>query len=388
MNADEALPAFSDAVDASAEITPKPQSKPPHKLRPSGDVESLPLTVEQLQQYSAIIDVRSPAEFALDHLPNAINLPVLSNDERVVVGTLYKQQGAFAAKKIGAAVVARNIAGHLDVYFADKPKHFKALIYCWRGGGRSGAMTHILRTIGFDAKQLQGGYKAWRAQLVLDIDALAPQFSYRVICGRTGSGKSRLLEALARQGAQVLDLEQLAAHKGSILGNLPDTPQPSQKGFESLVWAALNRFDVTQPVFVEAESKKVGAVQVPHLLMETMRSSACIEVVTPQNARIDLLREEYQHLIEHPALLFSKLDCLVGLHSQAQIDEWKAFANAEDWHSFVESMLLKHYDPAYTRSMFSNYIHANTAAVVAVNDISTAGFDRCAQALLATFSTQ
>ncbi len=377
------------SVDASvADVDPSeaaPQ-KQPHKPRPAGGIESLPLTAAQLHAYSVIIDVRSPAEFALDHLPDAINLPVLSNDERIVVGTLYKQQGAFNAKKVGAALVARNVAAHLDTYFADKPKHFRALIYCWRGGARSGALTHILRNIGFDAKQLQGGYKAWRAQLVLDIDALAPQFRYQVVCGRTGSGKSRLLEALARRGAQVLDLEQLAAHKGSILGDLPDAPQPSQKGFESLVWAALNSFDVALPVFVEAESKKVGAVQVPHTLMDTMRNGACFEAITPQDARICLLREEYLHLIENHALLFSKLDCLVGLHSQAQIDEWKAFANAKNWDSFVESMLVKHYDPAYERSMFSNYVHANAAAPVAVGDISPAGFDACAQHLLSQFS--
>ena len=148
----------------------------------------------------------------------------------------------------------------------------------------------------------------------------------------------------------------------------------------------LNSFDVTAPVFVEAESKKVGAVQVPHILMDTMRTGACFEAITPQDARICLLREEYQHLIDNPALLFLKLDCLVGLHSQAQIDEWKAFAHARDWDNFVEGMLVKHYDPAYERSMFSNYVHANTAAPVAVNDISAAGFDTCAQQLLSRFN--
>ena len=185
----------------------------------------------------------------------------------------------------------------------------------------------------------------------------------------------------------MLDLEQLAAHKGSILGDLPDIPQPSQKGFESAVWAALNTFDVAKPVFVEAESKKVGAVQVPQRLMDTMRGGACFETITPQDARICLLREEYQHLIANPALLFSKLDCLVALHSKAQIEAWKTLANAAQWDRFVEDMLITHYDPAYERSMFANYLNANQATAVAISDISAAGFDACAQQLLAAFAT-
>ena len=178
-----------------------------------------------------MIDVRSPGEFAEDHIPGAINLPVLSDAERERVGTLYKQVSSFEAKKVGAALVSRNIAQYLEGYFADKPKSYRPLVYCWRGGSRSGSMTHILQKIGFGAMQLDGGYKAYRRHVVAELSSLPARLSYRVVCGPTGSGKSRLLQMLASEGAQVLDLEELAAHRGSLLGALPDRSQPTAKKF-------------------------------------------------------------------------------------------------------------------------------------------------------------
>lgn len=344
-------------------------------------VQTLPLSLAELEAFDAIIDTRSPAEFTEDHLPGAINCPVLNDEERVLVGTTYKQQSAFEAKKIGAAIVARNIAAHIDTLFADKPKQWKPLIYCWRGGSRSGAMTHILRSVGWNAAQLEGGYKAWRGQVLHELDTLPVQFSYRVVCGRTGSGKSRLLEALAEVGAQVLDLEKLALHKGSVLGNLPNQPQPSQRMFESLIWHDLGRFDASRPVYVEAESKKVGVLHVPNVLMQTMREAPCVEVVTPSPLRATLLREEYAHLIANQDELFFKLDCLKALHSAERIDEWKHLARLGAWDAFVTSMLEHHYDPAYLRSMFSNFRHAREAAPLTIDDISPAGFTALARTL-------
>ncbi|MGB4347155.1 MAG: tRNA 2-selenouridine(34) synthase MnmH, partial [Burkholderiaceae bacterium] len=233
-----------------------------------------------LDNYDSIIDVRSESEFALDHIPGAINCPVLHDAERVQVGTLYKQTSAFDAKKIGAALVARNISQHLETQFIDKPRDWKPLIYCWRGGNRSGAMAHILAKIGWHAVQLDGGYKEYRRAVNLMLEDQAERLQFRVICGTTGSGKSRLLEALARAGAQVLDLEQLAAHRGSVLGNLPAEPQPSQKMFESRIWQTLRHYSPEQVVFVESESKKVGNLRVPERLMEKMRSSPCIALTT------------------------------------------------------------------------------------------------------------
>lgn len=340
-----------------------------------------PLSLEQLQQFDAIIDVRSPAEFAADHLPGAINLPVLSNQERIEVGTLYKQSSAFEAKKAGAVLVARNIAAHIDTVMRDKPKNWKPLVYCWRGGSRSGAMTHILRSVGWSAQQLEGGYKAWRGQVIRDLDQLPARFMYRVICGRTGSGKSRLLEALAADGHQVLDLEKLAAHKGSVLGDLPDEAQPSQKMFESSIWLALSCFSTSRPVYVEAESKRVGVLRVPEILMQHMRQSDCHEVQTPTDLRVRLLREEYAHLIANPPRLYARLDCLRELHSGERIAAWKELANEERWDEFVANMLAQHYDPAYDKSMFRNYVKAKHASPLNVKTIDSAGFAALAAAL-------
>ena len=336
--------------------------------------QALPLTLQDLAIFDSIIDVRSPGEFAVDHVPGAVNHPVLSDAERAAVGTIYKQHSAFEAKKVGAALVARNIGAHIDASFRDKPRKWKPLIYCWRGGSRSGAMAHVLRSVGWNALLLEGGYKRWRGQVIADLGTLPEQFRYHVICGRTGSGKSRLLEALAESGAQVLDLEKLAAHKGSVLGDLPDQPQPPQKLFESRIWTDLAGFDTTRPVYVEAESKKVGNLRVPQPLIECMWRSTCFEVVTPALLRVKLLREEYAHLIFNRELLFHKLDCLKTLHAAQQIDEWKRLAHAAQWDEFVGNMLKNHYDPAYERSMFNNYVKARLAVTLQTVDISAKGF--------------
>ncbi len=344
-------------------------------------LQLMPLSLDLLRSFNAIIDVRSPSEYAADHLPGAVNFPVLDDTERARIGTLYKQVSAFEAKKLGAAIVARNIASHIEEAFLDHPKNWKPLIYCWRGGARSGAMTHILRSIGWQAVQLEGGYKAWRVQVVGDLETLPTKFTYKVICGRTGSGKSRLLDAMAQHGHQVLDLEKLAAHKGSVLGDLPGELQPGQKKFDGLIWQVISRFDPARPVYVEAESKKVGCLRVPDVLIQCMRNSPCYDVDTPQPLRVQLLREEYSHLIADRALLFSKLDTLKELHSKERIAAWKSFAQNGRWDEFVSDMLIEHYDPAYARSMFRNFVHAKNATELTVDDISFEGFLKVARTL-------
>ena len=334
----------------------------------------------QLDRFDCIIDVRSESEYALDHIPGAINCPVLNDEERVRIGTMYKQVNAFEAKKVGAALVARNIASHIEHHFADKPKDWKPLIYCWRGGNRSGSLAHILARIGWPAIQLDGGYKAYRAH-VSEALSTPPALRFKVICGTTGSGKSRLLEVLDAIGAQVLDLEQLAAHRGSVLGNLPSQPQPTQKMFETLIWNKLRHFDPALPVFVESESKKVGQLRVPDAVMENMRGSPCVALTLSRPNRVRLLMEDYHHFAESPATLNAQLDCLVKLHGRDKIESWHALANGGQMPVLVDQLLVEHYDPAYTRSIDRNFTQFSQAEVLELKDIGVDDFMAAARHL-------
>jgi tRNA 2-selenouridine synthase len=340
-------------------------------------------TVAQLDEFDEIIDVRTPSEFREDHVPGAVNFPVLDDDERARVGTIYKQVSSFEAKKIGAALVSRNIARHIESYFVTKPKGWRPLVYCWRGGKRSGSMAHILSEIGWKVARLEGGYKAYRKRVIDDLATLPLQFQFHVVCGPTGSGKSRLLQALERRGAQVLDLEQLAAHRGSVLGNLPNELQPAQKMFESSVWHKLRHFNPAQPVYVEGESKKIGLLRVPDALIHRMwESGICVRLQLEPGQRVKLLQEEYRHFVEDPAALMAKVECLRGLHSPEQLDAWRELVDAGRWDEFVLDMLQHHYDPTYTRSMLKHYPQLEQGPLLHPADISDAAYDKLAKTLL------
>ncbi len=341
---------------------------------------SVPMDAAGLDAFDAVLDARTPSEYAEDHLPGALSTPVLNDGERAEVGTLYKQVSPFEAKKLGGALVARNVAAHVERQFRDKPKDWRPLVYCWRGGKRSGAMAHILREIGWNAATLEGGYRAYRRWVVAELDRIPGRYTYVVVHGPTGSGKSRLLDALGRAGAQVLDLERLAAHRGSVLGNLPDRPQPSQKMFESTLLHALSRLDPARPVFVEGESKKIGQVQVPDGLIQRMRSSRCLALEADIATRVSLLLDEYRHFIEDRASLDAQLDCLVGLHGREKIATWKSLAAAGEWRAFVERLLVEHYDPAYRKSSARNFAQLTDAERVQID--SPDGFDAVAPLLV------
>jgi tRNA 2-selenouridine synthase len=343
-----------------------------------------PVTLAEAEQYDEIIDVRSPAEFAEDHIPGAINLPVLDNEERARVGTLYKQVAAFDAKKLGAALVSRNIAQHLERHFADKPRNYRPLVYCWRGGSRSGAMATVLRSVGWHAGQLEGGYKAYRRAVVADLAAWPEPLRFIVVCGATGVGKSRFLRALAEAGAQVLDLEDLAAHKGSVLGAEPDRPQPPQKFFESLIWQHLKGLDRNQPVYVESESKKIGNLHTPEALLARMRASPCLNLEAAVPVRVALLLDEYGHFLRQPELLFRQLDCLVALLGRDRIDAWKALARDGDWNQLVAELLERHYDPAYARSLGRNYTLAADGPRLYLDSPEPAAFAALARQVMAS----
>ena len=435
--------------------------------------------------FDAIIDARTPSEFAEDHVPGAISAPVLYDAERAEVGTLYKQVSPFEAKKLGGALVAKNVARHVEQLFGQKDKGWRPLIYCWRGGKRSGAMAHILREIGWDAQTLEGGYRAYRRWVVDALATVPAEIDFIVVHGPTGSGKSRFLAALGKAGAQVLDLEALAAHRGSVLGGLPGEPQPSQKWFESQLlaelekfdrarpvlvegeskkigelqvpealmarmrtsrcvtletalatrvtllldeyrhflaalgkagaqvldlealaahrgsvlgglpgepqpsqkWfesqllAAVENFDRARPVFVEGESKKIGELQVPDALMARMRASRCITLETDLSTRVTLLLDEYRHFVADRAALEAQLDCLTALHGKERIAQWKALAAAGNWREFVTRLLIEHYDPAYRRSSMHNFEQLGAAQRVAIASADENAFARAAESL-------
>jgi tRNA 2-selenouridine synthase len=365
--------------------------KHPDSMRQRVDVDSrqtrsgrapIQATVAQLSEFDEVIDVRSESEYGEDHVPGALNCPVLDNSERALVGTLYKQTSSFDAKKLGASLVSANIARHLREQFHDRPRDWRPLVYCWRGGGRSDALAHVLAQIGWRVGRLEGGYKAYRHAVVADLDVLPRRFTWRVVCGMTGTGKSRTLRALGAAGAQVLDLEALAAHRGSVLGNMPDEPQPTQKMFDSLVWNELRGFDPDRPVFVESESKKIGRLRVVDALIDAMWASECLVLEAPVPVRVELLKAEYSHYISEPALLGVQLECLAPLHGKHRIERWQDMAHRGAWDAFVEELLVQHYDPAYTRAILKHYPALPRAARYTLRDVSDDDFERIAAAIV------
>lgn len=353
-------------------------------MRPAAR-SSVPVAAASLQDCDAILDTRSPAEFAEDHIPGAISCPVLDNEERARVGAMYKQASPFDAKKLGAALVARNIARHIEVLFMEKDRNWRPLVYCWRGGKRSGAMGHILREVGWDARTLEGGYKAYRRYVVDALSALPQKFTFKVIHGVTGSGKSRLLRSLHAAGAQALDLEDLAAHRGSVLGTLPQRPQPSQKMFESLLLKSLIAMDFSREIYVEGESRKIGQLQIPDALIERMRASECLLLDTGAETRIALLLDEYRHFFAEPAALGVQLDCLVGLHGREKVDAWKALVAAGEWQTLVARLLEDHYDAAYRRSAAQNFPRLAQARTLPLNSAEQSAFDLLASGITTNF---
>jgi tRNA 2-selenouridine synthase len=320
-------------------------------------VSTLPAAeaIARLASFDAVIDARSPSEHAEDRLPGALNWPSLDDAERALVGTLYKQVSPFEARKRGAALVAANIARHIEREVLDKPKDWKPLVYCWRGGKRSGSLSLVLDQIGFRVTLLEGGYKAFRTEVLAQLPALARRLSYRVVCGPTGAGKTRLLHALAAEGAQVLDLEGLAHHRSSVLGLIPGEPQPSQKQFDTRVWQALRGFDASRPVYVESESRKVGNVAVPEALITAMRASDCLRLEPGEDARVQLLLEDYAFFVRDPQLFCERLEALVQLRGRAVVERWQALARGGAMEAVVRELLVEHYDPGYAASIQRNF---------------------------------
>jgi len=340
---------------------------------------------ERLPTFGAVIDVRSPGEFAEDRLPGAVNWPVLDDEERRLVGTEYAQISAFEAQKRGAAIVAKNIAVHIERHVMACPKDWRPLVYCWRGGKRSGAMAWFLDQMGFRTHVIEGGYKAFRTLVREQLDALPRQLDFSVLCGRTGSGKTRLLHALHGAGAQVLDLERLARHRGSVLGLAPGDEQPGQKAFESALWSALRGFDAARTVYVESESRRIGRLRVPEALLARMREHGrCLRVEMPDAGRVALLLEDYDFFVRDNDAFCARLDALRVLRGKEVVAAWQDAARAGRTAEVVEALLATHYDPIYLESMRRNFAGLEAPVAALRWDGSEASLREAAAAAAAT----
>jgi tRNA 2-selenouridine synthase len=303
-----------------------------------------------LSRYDWIIDVRSPSEFAEDRLPGAVNLPVLSDAERAEVGTIYVQESTFTARKVGAAYVARNIAAHLETTLAGLPKGFAPLVYCWRGGQRSNAMAAILSQVGWRTTVLSGGYRTYRRRVKQRLYDDPCGLDLVLLDGGTGSGKTRMLELLAERGVQVLDLEGLAAHRGSLFGGLPGQPQPGQKQFESRLLAAIEALDPARPVVAEAESSKIGDRIVPPSLWTVMAGAPRIELEVPRAERAAFAAAVYADIARDRAQLEAAFARLPAYPGRKRLEDWRGLADAGAFAELAEALMETHYDPAYARS--------------------------------------
>ncbi len=325
--------------------------------------------------FDTVIDVRSPAEYAEDHLPGAINLPVLDNEERARVGTIYTQESPFKARKIGAALVFRNAARHIETVLQDKPGGWRPLVYCWRGGQRSGSFAWMLGQIGWRAESIKGGYQTYRRLIYQALYEGRVPHRLVLLDGYTGTAKTDLLHHLAGRGVQVLDLEGLAAHRGSLLGEMAE-PQPSQKAFESALAGALNHLDPARPVVVEAESSKIGERIVPPALWAAMKSAPRIEVEAPLEARTDYLVAAYDDILSDAERLRARLDALRTHRGHATVDGWFEMIDAGDKPGLTRALMVEHYDPAYAKSRKA--IGAEVLARVTAERLDAAGLEAVA----------
>ncbi|MEO0369855.1 MAG: tRNA 2-selenouridine(34) synthase MnmH [Pseudomonadota bacterium] len=345
-------------------------------LRALSDLDAL--------EFDTIIDVRSPSEFAEDHIPGAINLPVLSDEERALVGTEYKQISPFTARKRGAALVFRNAAGHIETALSHHDGAWRPLVYCWRGGQRSGAFGWMLREIGWRSETIEGGYKAFRRLVVRALYDDPVPHRILLLAGYTGTAKTDLLARLTQMGVQTLDLEGLANHRGSLLGDRAD-PQPSQKAFETRLAMALARLDPTRPVLVEAESSKIGQRLLPPTLWAAMQAAPVITLKAPLEARARYLAAAYKDILADKRVLLEKLDLLRQFRGHAVVDGWHTLSAAGDDVALCRALAEDHYDPAYASSMKDK--EGRIAACVTAADLTPEALGRVAEEISAKLHT-
>ena len=306
------------------------------------------------KKFDTIIDVRSPLEFAEDHIVGAINCPVLSDLERQKVGTIYKKESSFKAKIIGSSLTAKNIAFHIENNFMKKKGSWQPLIYCWRGGQRSKAFSIVLSEVGWRTNQLKGGYKEYRNQVINFLDNIGPKLKITLISGKTGSAKTKILKSIENEGGQILDLEGLANHKGSLLGKIPDLIQPSQKFFESLIFNKIQNLNLKDKIYIEAESSKIGNIHIPKSIWKKMIKSPRIEISANVELRAKFLVSDYDYMCNDPTLINPIIKGLKNRLSKKLFDEWTNLIDRKKWFDLTKSFLENHYDPSYSSNTIKN----------------------------------
>lgn len=338
-------------------------TSPPIEVCSELDLEVMPFST-----YSLVIDARTPREYADDHIPCAVNLPVVNNEEFAEVGTLHRHD-THRAYMVGVAYAIARISGHIKTHISSYSHRDRILVYCFRGGKRSKLWADSLRTIGFKVDVVQGGWRAYRRWVLANLGALSKNFEYRVIAGATGTGKTRLLHALEAEGAQVLDLEGLASHRGSLIGGIPGQAQPPQKFFDSLVFEKLRTFRTDRYVWIESESKKIGRVQIPGAMHESMHQSPVFMIEAPIEERVRLWHEDYGHYKEDLPGMLDKMEGVVEIIGRKLFADWRVLAESGKASELFSSMMLDYYDRLYKTSLKRNYKHLAGAVSLELSDL-------------------
>ena len=354
--------------------------------RQAAHVDPGQLGLREFASYALVIDARSPHEYVEDHVPGAVNLPVVDDAEFAEVGIRHKTD-KHAAYLIGVEYSLRNIAAQIKPLISRFTERDRFLVYCFRGGKRSRLWADNLRTIGFEVDVLAGGWKAYRQWVRDGLAQLPQQFDFRVLCGPTGCGKTRLLYELERQGHQVLELEGLARHRGSLLGDIPGERQPSQKFFDTLLLDRLRKFDRERPIWLEAESKKIGNLQLPDALYEAMQASPVVSVAAPMAARVWLWREDYAHFAADPVAMVQKLEPLKPLVGKETLTLWMTLASTGNVDELFESVMTRHYDPCYARSNRRSYGRRIEERVIELDSLEPRDLEAPVRRLVADFTS-
>jgi tRNA 2-selenouridine synthase len=296
-----------------------------------------------------VIDVRSPCEHAVERIPGSTNIPLLSDQERKIVGTLYAEQGDVAARILALKIISPKIPQIVDSILGLRHGGGSVVIHCWRGGLRSEAVASFLTVVGVDCWRLTGGYKAWRKFVLNDFARDKYEFTGVVLHGRTGTGKTEILKQLRQRQMQVIDLEELCHHRGSVFGGLGLAQQPTQKNFEGVLWQTMRTLSHS-PVFLEAESRKVGKLAVPDFLLRRMESSRRILVTGSLEKRIERLVGEYALMTsEDGECALQSLELLKERLGKANVARIRELFDQGKLKEVVEILFVCYYDPLYDR---------------------------------------